>query len=243
MAGDGTLSLSEIKMQTTQFSFHNDQRIEIFIENRGTTKDGFEVWIVGDGKGGRVMLDHLITHDDTEARLCYAQPGDLIWKAAKKSEIPDQKTAIAVEYEIECLDKGMFRDDPNGNMATHLHTLISMPRDRKTMNIARKAIIGTWTDGVAILNLQPESKLEISCFDRSHPLYYWAPQAADAPPILGACVADWWNFSTWYLWIFNQQSRAGEKMAVWRCDASELHLTSFHGGDTFAHVYRRVETD
>ena len=46
-----------------------------------------------------MVLDHHFTHDDLEARLEYSQPNDLVWREAKRSEIPSEKHQNAIEME------------------------------------------------------------------------------------------------------------------------------------------------
>ena len=129
-------------MRTTLIPFHNDQTLELFVQSREKTGKEFEVWLVGQAQGRRIILDHLITEDDIEARLDYARAGDLNWRQGDARAIPDGKTESALEYERECLDRGMLRN--SDDVSLHLHTWSSLPLNRKTLNRVRKCIVGSW---------------------------------------------------------------------------------------------------
>src|SRR5437867_7849604 len=83
-------------MRTVAITIHNNHKFELFVEKR---RQGFEFWVVGPAKGHRMLLDHHVTHDDLEARLEYAQAGDLIWRDAVRSEMPAEKHQNAIEME------------------------------------------------------------------------------------------------------------------------------------------------
>ena len=217
-------------MRTTKIPFHNDQMLEIFVRPRKKTGREFEMWLVGEAKGRRMILDHLITEDDIEARLSYAQTGDLNWEQGDARAIPEEKTKGALEYERECLDRGMLRN--SDDVSLHLHTWSSLPLNRKTLNQARKCVVGSWSDGIATLILKPQSQVEMSCANKSHPLF-WQTN------FFNSSHAEWWNFSSWLLFLMNQTTKIGSKQAVWRCDETELHLPSIKP-DIFAHVLRRI---
>ena len=224
-------------MRTTKFPFHNDQTLEIFVRPREKAELEFEMWLVGEAAGRRMILDHLITQDNIEARLGYAQIGDLNWEQGDVRAIPSEKTKVALEYERECLDRGLLRN--SDDVSLHLHTWNSLPLHRKTLNQARKRILGSWSDGIATLILKPQSQVELLCADSSHPLSW---QADFSHLSNENRPADWWNFSAWLLFLMNQTAKAGSKQAVWRCDETELHLPSLKQ-DIFAHVYHRISTD
>ena len=224
-------------MRTTKIPFHNDQTLEIFVQPRAENAEEFEMWLIGEAEGRRIILDHLITEDDIEARLGYAQAGDLRWEQSDISAIPDEKTETALEYERECLDRGMLRNI--NDVSLHLHTWSSLPLNRKTLNRARKCIVGSWSDGIATLILKPQSQVEVLCADASHPLS-WQANFVYSPGEYHP--ADWWNFSAWLLLLMDQTTKRGSKQAVWRCDETELHLPSLEQ-DIFAHVFHRISED
>lgn len=97
-------------MRTTTITVYNNQRVEVFVEK---TEDGFEMWLVGLIKGRRIVISHYLTHDDLEAHLEYALPGDLVWREAMRSKLPEDKHQIAIEEE-ETIADGTFwdYDDP-----------------------------------------------------------------------------------------------------------------------------------
>jgi hypothetical protein len=219
-------------MRTTQITVHNNQRFEIFTQRQG---DGFEFWTVATIKARRMILDHHLTHDDLEAHLTYAQPGDLIWKNATPSEVPTEKHSSAVEMEGS-IKRGVFvdlADQPNQLLAYHLTSMSLIPVDRKTWNFAKKVIHGQWADGFAKVVFDPDCKLKWSCpLDRPHPLNSGARTHGQKP--------DWWNFANWQLHLMNSEHKCGMRTGVLRVDEQEFHIFSDQP-DRLAHILRRSE--
>jgi hypothetical protein len=214
-------------MRATSIPIFNDKLLEVFTRQRDTIYDGFEVWMVSDIGGKQTLLNHFLTHNGLEASLSYSAAGDLVWRDAQESDIPNEKTKLAEEAEIY-FKKGTFWD--LDDLGHHFNCTSSIPKERKALNAAKKAFIGTWTDGVATVTFGSDSKLTIQCPDApSHPLHYLA----------SSHHADWWNFAHWMLWLMNDAKKSGERMKVWRCDEHELHLVSKQR-DKLAHVFRRV---
>lgn len=208
-------------MRATAITVHNNQEVEIFVEKR---KDGFGLWIVGPIKGSRTVIDHHLTHDDLEAWLAYAKPGDLVWRDATASEIPTEKHQNAVEMEAT-IKQGKFMDyedwpeESQRSVARHFGSISLLTTDRKETNAANKAILGRWTDGVVTLNIEPNNKLGWSCSNRNHPFNIGEKVHGHAP--------DWWNFAMWRLHLMNDKHKCGTHVGVLRADEHELH---FEGG-------------
>ena len=205
-------------MRTVVITVHNNQRLEVFVEK---LKHGFEIWLVGPVKGRRVILDHHLTHDDLEARLEYAEAGDLVWRDAAHSEIPAEKHQNAVEME-ETIKRGTFVDFEvlHQSVSGHFGGIGFLEGDRKESNTAKKALLGRWTDGVVTLTMEPNNKLKWSCTDRQHPLNVGEQVHKHAP--------DWWNFARWRLALMNDEHKCGTHIGVLRADEQELHLCGSH---------------
>ncbi len=218
-------------MRTTAITVHNNQTLEVFVEKR---KDGFELWMVGPMKANdRAVLDHHLTHDDLEARLVYAKPGDLIWRDAAASEIPTEKHQNAIEGE-KTIQQGTFWDFEklHQSVGGHFGAIALLPTDRKESNAAKKLLLGRWTDGVATLNIEPNNKLGWSCTDLNHPLNVGEKIDGHAP--------DWWNFAMWRVALMNDEHKCGTHVGVLRVDERELHIEGVGGLHRLATVFHRV---
>jgi hypothetical protein len=151
-------------MRTVTIPVYNNQQIELFIEK---VKDGFELWAVGVVKGQRVVIDHHLTHDDLPARLEYAQPEDLIWRDAERSEIPVEKHKNAIEME-ETIEREVFWDYENRSKSAcpsvtgHLAALDFLTLDKKELAAAKKMMLGRWTDSVLTFSVEPNNKLQLN---------------------------------------------------------------------------------
>jgi len=213
-------------MRTVGIPVHNNQTLDVFTRRRGGLYDGFEVWMVGIVKSERVILDHFITQEHMERRLAYARPGDLAWVDTELSALPSQKTRAAQEAE-ETIKRGKFLD--LASLIYYFNAVYWLSPDRKMCNAAKRAILGRWTDGVATITFEPESRLQISCpAAASHPLYSAAYDHQ----------ADWWSFAPWMLHMLNDKKKSGERTSVFRCDERELHILS-RKRDTLVHVFHR----
>ena len=216
-------------MRAVSILVRNNQTLEVFVEKR---KRGFELWMVGTVKEQRVVFDHHPTHDDLESQLAYVQADDLIWRDAKHSEIPSEKHKNAIQME-EAIKEGTFVDfEKQGqSVANHFYAIDLLPMDRKQFNLAKKAILGRWTDGIATISLEPDSKLIWSCpMDQPHVLNLYARTNGHSP--------DWWNFALWQLPLMNDKYKCGMRVNVLRVDDDELHVS---GGQMhrIAHVFYR----
>lgn len=236
-------------MRTVAIAVHNYQSLEVFVEKR---KRCFEVWVVGPIKRKRVVLDHHLTHDDIEAHLEYAMPGDLVWHDVERSEIPAEKHQNAIEMGNTIKERTFFDYDDSRldemeaqarqasglplwsgthrSVTKHLDSIALLATDNEGMNEAKKALLGRWTDGLATLIIEPNHKLQWSCTDRQHPLNVGEQVHKHAP--------DWWNFGMWELGLMNDKYRCGTHVGVLRVDDRELHLNGSHP-HRIAHVFHR----
>jgi len=223
------LKILSRSMRTVAIPVHNNQKVEVFSQRRGDGQfDGFEVWMVGVSKGERMILDHLLTQEHLERRVCYARAGDLVWTEAQPSSLPIHKHRAAQQSD-EVVKRGTFLD-----LASPIHyfnaiNLISP--DRKTSKVAAKALLGRWTDGIATITFEPGFRLLIGCPEAgSHPLYNVAH-----------CIqADWWSFGQWDLMMLNEKEKRGERVQVFRCDERELHIVTTRR-DVLVHVFHRAD--
>ena len=219
-------------MRTISITVHNNQKLEVFVEKR---KHGFELWKVGSIKGCRTVLDHCLTHDDLEAHLEYAGINDLVWRDAVRSEIPVEKHLSAIQME-ETIKRETLVDFEKGlhqPLVYHFASTVNLiPVDRKEWNVAKKAILGRWTDGVATVGFESDAKLKWSCpMDRPHPFNSGAH----------TYTPDWWNFASWQLHLMNDEHKTGMRIGVIRVDEQELHIWSENHAHRLAHVFRRVK--
>jgi hypothetical protein len=219
-------------MRTASIKIHNNQVLEVFVEKR---KSGFEVWVIGPVKGCRVILSHHLTHDDLEAELEYARAGDLIWRNAVPSEIPGEIHPVANEAAAN-IKRGMFSDfgKLNQSLTYHVMGIINVPSlDRKGWNVAKKAIWGRWTDGVANVGFEPDAKLKWSCpTGRPHPFNSGVRGNGHVP--------DWWSFASWQLHLMNDEHKTGMRVAVLRVDEQELHISNDDDSPRLAHIFHRA---
>lgn len=223
----GTDTCDLHNMRTTTISVHNNQAIEVFTQRK---EEGFELWMVGTIKGNRMVLDHHLTHDDLENRLRYQQPNDLEWREAVQSEIPSLKHSNAEEME-ETINRGKFIDNESVVAQFGFGSIDLLPNDRKTLNAAKKAILGQWTDGQVKIVFNSESKLTLHGLCRDHLLN--RVRNPNDP------VRDWWSFASWQLWFMNAEQKIGQRIGVLRLDQEELHVFN-DKPDCLAHVFRRL---
>ena len=220
-------------MRTVSIAIHNSQKIEIFVEKR---KACFEVWIVGVVGNRRVVLSHDLTHDDLEAGLEYARAGDLDWRDAARSELPSKTHPVANEA-ADNIRRRVFADFEkfHQSIAYHVTGIINvLPIDRKEWNIAKKAILGQWTDKIATVNFQIDSKLKWSCpLDRPHPFNSGAR--------IDGYIPDWWSFASWQLHLLNREKKIGMRIAVIRVDEQELHISSDDNSGRLVCIFRKVK--
>lgn len=228
-------------MRVTAITVRNNQRVQLCVEKR---EEGFELWIVGPMDGRRVLLSHYLTHDDLEAHLEYAQPGDLVWGDASP-EIPAAKDSYAITWE-ENLKQGVCYWDyikpedeefdhflPEADLerakalrsvANHLSYPIGrLTIDRKEVNTARKRLVGQWTNGASTLTLEADRKLQ------------WDP------PLTACChVPDRWDFTKWRLVQSNSEHKCHISAHVLHVDEHELLLRNYHC-HRLVQVYYRIE--
>lgn len=216
-------------MRVVVILVRNNQALEIFTRRRGGLYDGFEVWMVGVFKGRRTVLDHFITHEHLERRLCYARAGDLVWNDTDESKLPPHLTSRAATAE-ESNREGKFLEQDR--VAYYFNALTWIDADRKVLNAVKQTILGRWSDGLATISFSPEHRLCVLCpAGRSHPLFVAAHEHQ----------ADWWSFRSWMLVMLNVEKGRGERVGVLRCDATDLHIFSGHS-DTLVHVFHRDST-
>ena len=220
-------------MRTFSILVRSNQKFEIFVEK---INRGFEIWQVGPIKGHRTVLDHYLTHDDLEAHLEYLHAGDLAWADAARSQIPNEKHLSAIQME-ESIKRGTFIDQKtewNKPLAYHFASPVNLiPINRKEWNIAKKAMLGRWTDGVATVDFEPDAKLKWSCpTDKPHPFNSGTRGHGYIP--------DWWSFASWQLHLMNDEYKIGMRIGVLRVDDHELHVWSESHPHRLAHIFRRA---
>lgn len=218
-------------MRAVAIPVKNNLTVELFVER---LKDGFEIWGVGMSNEGRMVLDHHFTHDDLEARLEYSQPNDLVWREAKRSEIPSEKHQNAIEME-ETMARRVFWDYENreqgayNSVTGHLSSISFLTKDKKELAAAKRAILGKWSDGVLTFAVLPNNKLEWFCGDKQHWLNVWANGPAP----------NWWNFAKWEFALLNDKRKVGTHITVLRLSADELHVVGGGHLHRLAHVFRK----
>ena len=222
-------------MRTFSITIHNNLNLEVFVEK---LKNGFEVWKVGAVKGRRVILDHYVTHDDLEAKLDYANCGDLVWTDASISELPSDKHLSAIQME-QTIKQGIFIDFEKGlkqPLIHHFGNIVNLfPVDRKVFNAAKKAILGRWVDSTASVDFKPDAKLNLVCpTDMPHPFNSGVRTHGFYP--------DWWNFAGWQLSLFNNEHKNGMRIGVIRVDDQELHVWNESHSHKLVHVFYRAKT-
>ena len=218
-------------MRKVVIRVRNNQEIEIFVDR---LREGFEFWAVGMVKGRRILIDHHLTHDDLEARLEYAQPGDLIWHDAARSEIPFEKHGNAIAQE-ETMSRRVFWDYDGRaegqiqSVTCHLGAIGFLTPDRKESSVAKKMMLGAWTDGILSFRLEPQNKLVWSCAKTN----YWLSRRDGHKP-------DWWNFARWGIGLINQKHSCGTHVGVLHVGEHELHLKGGGHLHRMAHIFRRI---
>jgi hypothetical protein len=214
-------------MKKTTIRIHHNRNIELFVEKRN---DGFEIWIVGLFQKKRLVLDHHLTHDDLEARLEYANCGDMLWCEAENGEIPDEKHQNAIEAEKNIATFWDY-EKLHQSVAGHLSAIVLLSTDTAEQKVTEQALLGRWTDGIVTVSFESNNRLQWSCVDRQHPLNVGERVHGHAP--------DWWNFGLWEIALLNNDHKCGTRVHVLRVDEQELHFFSNHP-HRIAHVFRRV---
>ncbi len=213
-------------VRTANITVRNNQVLEMFTEPH---ESGFEFWLVAVIKGQRTVLSHHLTRDDLERRFCYARPADVVWRDASASELPHQKHRSAVEEE-KTIARSTFWE--LHRLADYVSVINVLPNDRKTLDAARKAILGKWTDGVASLSFGPDHRLHWSCaLGQPHPLNMGSRTVGQEP--------DWWSFEAWQLHLMNSERKCGQRIGILHVDDRELHVYSTQP-DRLAHVLHRT---
>lgn len=220
-------------MRTVSITVHNNEKFEIFVKRK---KSEFELWNVGPVKGRRRILDHYLTHDDLEAKLEYANSGDLVWRNAKESDLPRGNYFSASKLEAAA-NARMFLDFKT-NLAQplvyHIASSVNLlPLVRKVFISAQKTIMGCWTDGTARVSIKSGSELAFSyLIERPHPLNsHWR---------MHGYHPDHWNFKGWQLFLWNKEHGTAMRIGVIRVDERELHIWNEQHPHRIAHVFRRL---
>lgn len=235
--------VGRLSMRTVSIPIYNNQEIELFVEKR---KEGFEVWVVGPIKGHRRVLDHHLTHDDLEAYLEYASPGDLVWRDASSSEIPTEKNKNTgkqnsfldfvrreediLGYSSKSIDDCESSLNPYRAVTYHLSTICDVTTDRVEDKAVNNLLLGRWTDGIVTLTLEPNHKLEWSCTEPSDDL-----KVCDQSP-------DWWNYGEWSLALFNSNEHCGTTVKIVYVDKDELHILN-KGYQRLVRVFHKDRTN
>jgi hypothetical protein len=220
-------------MRTVTICVRNNQKVELYTDEY---QDGFEFWAVGTVDGRRVVIDHHLTHDDLETRLEYAQPRDLVWRDATRSEMPSEKHKMAVDQE-ETISRGVFWDyERRGpgqiqSVTCHLRAIDFLTIDRKSLVAAKRMLLGRWTDGVLTFSLEPNNQLQWSCADRGHWLNGGERVHGHAP--------NWWNAGKWGIGILNNKHWCGTHVGVLHVGERELHLVGGGHLHRMAYVFHR----
>jgi len=224
---DSRDSMTNSNIRTTTIRVHGGKELELFVQERVKS---FELWTVGTTEGKRQILDHHRTNDDLEKRLYYQRPGDLRWTEAFQTQIPKEKHASAIEMEAT-IKRRKYINHPSTVAHLGYGSVDLLGMDRKTLNAARKAIQGRWTDGHMTCILGPDNHLELSGETEAHVLNSGWPSTSP--------IRDWWNFGHWRFHTMNIETKVGQMIAVVHVDERELHFYSIHP-DQIAHVFRRV---
>lgn len=214
-------------MRSATINIRNGEPLEVFVKPLDACSDGWEVWIVGTVGGKRFMFDHLLTHHHLESRLCYAIPGDILWRCVDSEMLPTDRMPTIKGAEL-ALARGCFRD--SRDLIDLFHTYLLLPLQRKVWSDAKKLIVGDWTDGVTQVSFRSGDRFQIET--QNDCLHRMTANAIREK-------ADKWSASKWMLWVMNSTTMRGERLAVWHVSQSELHLLS-QRSDSIAHVYRRM---
>jgi hypothetical protein len=113
----------------------------------------------------------------------------------------------------------------------HLVGAISaLPCDRRALAAARRAIIGQWSDGTALLTFDPSFTF------RSRPACVGVLGFGAASP-----SPDSWTFGRWQLHLMNAKRQRGMRLVVLRLDQGALHVAvpTARGNERLAHIFRR----
>ena len=138
----------------------------------------------------------------------------------------------------ESIKRGTFVDFEKGlhqPLVYHFASVNLIPLDRKEWNVAKKAMLGRWTDGIATVNFKPDAKLTWSCpTDRPHPF--------NSGVRGGGHIPDWWSFASWQLHLMNDEHKVGMRIGVLRVNEQELHVWSENHPHRLAHVFHREKS-
>jgi hypothetical protein len=198
-------------MRVAEIAVRSTQRLQLFTQPR--RRRLWEVWVVVAAAGRRFVHDHYLTADDLERDLCYARPGDLGWRSATPADVPSRVgTSGFLRGKTIPWDKLLALPAPCDHLAS---ALAMLPCDRRALAIARRAIMGKWTDGAAIVTFAPSSSF------RSQPVRVPAFDAG------GACPSpDSWSFGRWQLHLTNVRHGCGVRLSVLRLDDEALHVAA-----------------
>jgi hypothetical protein len=199
-------------LRACRIPVRNGQAIELL--TRRVASNLFELWVVAHTAGSGAVVDHYFTTDNLEDHLAYAAPGDLAWATAPLSAIPSGRLKggfIAGEN---------IRDRPISHERLQYHlsnALVLLPIDRRPAAVARKALLGMWTDGSITLSLaSPDLATVRGERPAGHPLA--TPGRVEE--------LDWWKFRGWQLHLMSRSANHGLRIGVLRADEKELHLAN-----------------
>lgn len=213
-------------MKTTTIRVHSGD-LEVYIDEKN---EYFEIWTVGSIRGIRQVLDHHLTHDSLEERLCYNRPGDILWREAEKTSIPGRLHANAKEME-GTIKNGKFIDC--SSVVDHLGfgSIDLIGADKKVLATAKAAMIGNWTDSEMMIDLYRDHTLLIG--GNAPQLHILNVGWHFSDP-----VRNWWNFEGWRFCTSNKETGMGQVIAVVQVDERELHFYSAKP-DQIAHIFTR----
>jgi hypothetical protein len=117
------------------------------------------------------------------------------------------------------------------SVVQHLGSTVFLATGRKELAMARRRLLGKWTDGVVTLDIEADHKLGWTCADKYHSLNVGERVHGHAP--------DWWNFATWQILLLNNEHSCGTRVGVFRVDEWELHLSGSHPHQ-IANVFKRI---
>jgi hypothetical protein len=210
-------------MRTASFKTRNDLTVEIFLDRRA---DSLEFWLVGPHNGARTVLNHYLTHDELDAALRYSKATLLNWSAAKPADLPEAKSAAALDDE-KTIAAGTFWDA--ADLSEHFAGLATLDPVPETWRTAFSCLPGTWSDGISTLDFGADASFSSSV----------AP--ASASPFLRAVAKsqpDQWHFSgAWQLRLFNTRTRHAERILVHELSPTALHLAG--AGNCIAFILKR----
>jgi hypothetical protein len=115
----------------------------------------FEIWTVATIKKIPTIINHFCTRINVERILAYNSPGDISWEYACETEIPKEKTPIALKQETY-----LRKTWETEHIRDMFSEIVYLPVDRKTGQELRKTIIGKWRDDSCAFSFMPDGRMQ-----------------------------------------------------------------------------------